>query len=260
MDDIGELVGHGAGEGDGGVGGCLVDTDVVGVSELRVVVLDDDSAGDEGACGDLFEVREAGAGVGDGVYAAFGADNLDLVDIGFFDDDAGGIAVRGTRVRVPYQGCGIFNFQSIHLLREHVENDEMLRDLAGGNVVEVFDLRVAEVLAVGLVVDNGAVVVAVEDFADGADGAGEGEGLAGDARGEEDDAEEEDVLLPGGDEDAELRGAEGDVLARGDRGEEAHPGAVEEVDEDVARVGEEEGCVDPPGSRPPRPPLAGGGW
>ncbi len=132
----------------------------------------------------------------------------------------------------------------------------MFRDLAGGDVVEVVHLCCAEVLAVRLIVDDGAIVVAVEDFADAADGTGEGEGLAGDAKGEEDDAEEEDVFLPGGDEDAELRGTEGDVLPRGDGGEEAHPGAVEEVDEDVAHVGEKERGVDtsspPPSGSPPR--------
>ena len=187
----------------------------------------------------------------------FGFCDLDFVDIGFLQYDACRVAVSGTRVRVHYRGCGILDFQSVHLLGEHVEDDEMLRDLAGGDVVEVFDFRGAKVLAVGLVVDDGAVVVAVEDFANRADGAGDGEGLAGDAEGEEDDAEEEDILLPGGDEDAKLRSAEGDVLARGDGGEESHAGAVEEVDEDVACVGEEEGGVK---TRPPRPPLAGGGW
>lgn len=121
----------------------------------------------------------------------------------------------------------------------------MLRDLAGGNVVEVFDFRGTEILAVGLVVDDGAVVVTVEDFADGTDGTGEGEGLAGDGERQEDDAEEEGVFLPGGDEDAELRGSEGDVLARGNGREEAHARAVEEVDEDMAAVGEEEGQIYP---------------
>ncbi len=57
VNDIGELVGHGAGEGDGGVGGRAVYPDVVGVAELRVVVLDDDGARDEGAGGDPLDVR-----------------------------------------------------------------------------------------------------------------------------------------------------------------------------------------------------------
>lgn len=106
VDDIGELVGHGAGQGDGGVGGGAIDPDVVGVPELRVVVLDDDGAGDEGAGGDLVKIRKAGAGEGGGVDAAFGARDFDFVDIGLFDDDAIGIAVRGTGVPVPYRGYG----------------------------------------------------------------------------------------------------------------------------------------------------------
>jgi len=96
----------------------------------------------------------------------------------------------------------------------------------------------AEVLAVLLEIFHSGVIGLVEKAADRAGGLVDREGLPGDGEGKKDDNEKDDILLPGGNEDAKFRGSEGNVFLLGKRGEQTDTGFIEQVDEYMAGIGE----------------------
>ena len=73
-------------------------------------------------------------------------------------------------------------------------------------------MRDAEVLAVLLEIFHRGVIGLVKKAADRAGGLVDREGFPGDGEGEKDDNEQDDILLPGGNKDAKLRGAEGYIF------------------------------------------------